>query len=513
MRVRSIAQAAVAFFLLAGAGLAIAQPAAAASPLTISATFDKPAYVSGDEVSVKFSVHNASSKPVIGVRAEQNSGTTELALQQPGFGVFENGATIPAGGTVTATLSGQLQSLTATKVTLAGNVFDHSGYGVDYSFSAPVTVRTATVTGLVFGDANGNGSADPGEALSGAHVVLSYRYGRTRYEATTGSDGRFSVVVPTASYYVTGSGSGSTVIPQTVNVGASGTDVTLRAVQPLGKQLTAALHFTQHTYTPGDTAHIVVTLTNTGSTPLRQIGAECDRVGDPWDLANNTPGWGALINTGTGVTILPHQVRTFDVTATVPAAARRAGEVIAACDFGYVGIDRGHRPEAEDTAKVPGLTGSLDGEVDYFPHGHGLANVRVVLIDPTTCPIFTKSATTNAKGYFRIADVPAGVSYKLYVYPPTGWKVVYDDPTGAEIFGNDTSHFGIEVEHGTAHVPPVPTSSPTCPASTPPGPPPVPIANTGTDASRLAALGGGSILVGLLLVVCGRRRRLVHAIG
>ena len=71
--------------------------------------------------------------------------------------------------------------------------------------------------------------------------------------------------------------------------------------------LTAELHFTQDTYAPGDTVHLVVTLTNTGSATLRGIGAECNHVGDADELNNIGPGWGELAYTSPGVTLLAHQ--------------------------------------------------------------------------------------------------------------------------------------------------------------------------------------------------------------
>ena len=171
---------------------------------------------------------------------------------------------------------------------------------------------------------------------------------------------------------------------------------------------------------------------------------------------------------------------------------------------------RGQRPTAGDSARVPGLFGAIDGDVQYYPHGHGgtavgLANVRVVLVDPTTCPVFTRAATTDLHGHFRIAHAPAGASYLLYIYPPAGWKVRFENPTHALVFGNDTSHFGIEVEHGSAAVPSAPTACASPPPSTPPAGPP--LANTGAAPSGLAALGGSAILLGLVLTLLTTRRR------
>ncbi len=512
MSMRAKTRTGLCLAFLVFAVLAMGGRATAAPPsLTVTAVFDKASYVTGDEVSVEFIVHNSGATAATGITAHDNFGPAELVLDQNGFGEFADGVTIPAGGTVTVHLSGQLQSLTATKVVLAGDLYDEHGNGVaTFAFSAPVTVRTAAASGLVFGDANANGHPDAGEGVSGVKLRFYYRYASKQYPVTTDSSGRFSIVVPTTSYYLTGSGSGWAVIPQTVTVGTGGADLSLRAVRPLGKVLTAAMHFTKDTYAPGATVHVVVTLTNTGSVPLRGIGAECDHVGDPDELRNVGPGWGALAFDSPGVTLAAHQTRTFDVTDKVPAAAQRAGQVVVECDFGYPGVDEGNRPEASDSARVPGLFGALAGDVQYYPHGHGgaavgLADVRVVLVDPTTCPVFTRSATTDANGRFRIGHAPAGSSYQLYIFPPTGWKVRGGNPTNALVFGNDTTHFGVEVEHGSAPVPTVPTD---CGSSAPTPPPTsIPVANTGTDSGELVAVGLAAIMTGLLLSGLGRRRR------
>ena len=124
----------------------------------------------------------------------------------------------------------------------------------------------------MFGDANANGQADPGEAVSGLKLNLTYQFGSASYTATTSSNGRFTLSVPTAPYFVTGSGGGWNVIPEIVTNPAGGTDVTLRAVRLLtNHELSATIKFTKHTYAPGDnSAHIVITLTNNGSMPLLQ---------------------------------------------------------------------------------------------------------------------------------------------------------------------------------------------------------------------------------------------------
>ena len=449
----------LALWLAAG----ISTVATAAAPsLTAHAVFTKSSYVSGQPVSVKLHVHNSGTTDAVGISLQADYGGAALVADRHGVGKFNGPVTIPAGRTIVASVSGNLGSLTAGKVTFSGDLFDRHGNGVaHFSASAPVTARTATLRGQVFGDSDADGHADAGEGVSGVKVRLFYRYGRNRYSAVTGRNGRFHLVVPTAQYYLESRGKGWTVVPRLAGVHPGGSAVSLRAVRPLGKRFTASMRFTKTRYRPGDTAHIDVTLTNGGPARLRGITAACGRAGDPNELRGTGRGWGALAAQGRGVILQAHSKRTFHVSAIVPAAAQRLGQVVAACDFGYPAVDRGYRPTAYDAAKVPGQFGAVVGDVEYYLHGHsgkmaGLKNVRMVLVDPTTCPVFARSVRTDRNGHFRMSHVPAGESYKMYVFPPRGWHARGANPTNTFVAGKDTNRFGFYVKRGTGHTPTVP---------------------------------------------------------
>jgi hypothetical protein len=81
------------------------------------------------------------------------------------------------------------------------------------------------------------------------------------------------------------------------------------------------------------------------------------------------------------------------------------------------------------------------------------------LIDATTCPIRKRAATTGVKGRFEFTHVPAGESYKLYLFLPRGWtmRTAHSNPTNAIVFGKDTTRYGFEVKRGTGHRPTPPT--------------------------------------------------------
>ena len=81
----------------------------------------------------------------------------------------------------------------------------------------------------------------------------------------------------------------------------------------------------------------------------------------------------------------------------------------------------------------------------------------MVLVNPDSCPVYTRGTKTGPHGYFRIGHVPAGSAYELYVYPPDGWKVPRYNPSHTQIFGNDTARVGVEVARGSKRVPDRPT--------------------------------------------------------
>jgi hypothetical protein len=216
---------------------------------------------------------------------------------------------------------------------------------------------------LTFADmhVHSNAHADHGEDLRGAKLVFYNVDTSDVSRVSTGAHGRFRVVLPTGQYQLTGQSHSWKVIGKNFHLHAAGRSFSLRAVKPLGRVLKAKIRFTNRTYRSGDRAHVVVTLTNTGSKVLRGIGAECDHVGGPGELGNRGSGWAKLAVEGPGVAIEAHKTRNFDVHAKVPSSARRVGQVEAECDFGYFLVDAGYRPDAYDTAKVPGEHGALEG--------------------------------------------------------------------------------------------------------------------------------------------------------
>ena len=253
--------------------------------------------------------------------------------------------------------------------------------------------------------------------------------------------------------------------------------------------------------------------------------AACNRVGNAYILNGTGPGWGDLVRSR-GVTIEPGQTRTFDVSEAVPEAALNRGFVAVACDFGYDEVDIDNHANAEDRAAVPGAFGTVVGDVVYHP-GQGkpqqaVAGVKVVLVDERHCPVVGEQ-TTDANGHFEFHHVLPGPDYHLYLLPPKGWKIKFENPTSIDVSGpeGNPSRVGIEAEPGDAPLPTVPTQPADCGASgTPTTTAPAQgggsggqgssgLALTGADVITFGAVGLVALAIGAGLVLAARRRRRV----
>jgi LPXTG-motif cell wall-anchored protein len=327
---------------------------------------------------------------------------------------------------------------------------------------------------------------------------------------------------------------GWTVLTQSIDVDQSGKNDNLRVrvVKSLWGVLTAEMKFTKDSYAPGDLAHVTVTLSNSGASPLTGIVAYCNR--EVHSHALRGLAWGDLSSWSRGVTVPPGRTKTFDVTEHVPDGAFRAGFVVAGCRFGHYGDGNFYdMPEARDTAPVPGGIGTIKGAITYYPQGPGgpaepVAGARVVVVDERPCHVAEQ--LTAKDGGFEFVNLRAGPGYSLYFYPPAGWRMLDKNPvTQFWVSDGDISMTETEAGKGEGQLPalpaeaagcrPGPTTSSEPPANNPPAtdPPtgPAPqarpagpdLANTGADdVPMLAALGVLAVLLGSGLMLATRRR-------
>lgn len=500
-----------------------------AAQVEVSAKFDKPSYKTGESLTIDLSITNVGSARAVGLWVSPSGLESSRPLFEPPLlgGVFSSdpGVDLEPGATHRVSLTGRVANPDADHVTFAGIVFDETRFGVgEFSVSAPVEKRTTQVSGVVYDDQNGNGRLDFGEELPGITITWTNVafFVDKKYTTTTDSAGRFTFAdLPTMRYFTGGEVVDGWLFPFVVRE-IDGSDenrnLVIRAVPPLNGALDATVKFTKNSYAPGELAHLEVTLSNSGPIPLRGIFAACNRIGNSNGL-NTGPGWGDLAFEGNGVTIDVGATRTFEVTEHVPQAAFDYGYVFASCDFGYAEVDIENHASSRDQAAVPGALATLEGRilVDQTGGEEGLAGVKLVLVRDGPCPVVGET-TSGTDGRFRLEKVPPGPDYKLYFLPPTGWRMLNDNPEPIQVVANSGGQIAFLAERGDAELPTVPTNPGTCTTptttTTPGAAAPAPqgrsssgLASTGASVVGLAGLGVAALLLGAGTIVAARRRR------
>ncbi|MDX3188486.1 SdrD B-like domain-containing protein [Streptomyces sp. MN03-5084-2B] len=488
-------------------------------------------HASDKEIHFRFQLTNTGDATATGVWVIQHlDRPTDLQVGDvPGWNdltSYGKGIKLEPGQTYELAMTGHIRDIGKDTVTFRGAVFDGSqsgGANPDFDESAKVIRAEGDASGVVYGDKNGNGVRDSGEALAGIKLTLRYVHGDVSYTATSDENGNLTFNVPAADYYIGGDVVNGWLFPwRVVHIGA-GTKLDLRGAPPLNGALKASMKFTKDSYQVGDALHLTVTLSNSGKIPLVGIVAGCNRVGNPYILQGDGLGWGDLV-WSRGVTIGAGETRTFDVTDTVPEASFNRGFVAAACDFGYSEVDSENHVEANTRATVPGGVGAIVGEVEVVSDQgqvvRGVPGVKVVLTAEQACPVIGEQ-TTDEKGHFEFHKLVPGLDYSVYFLPPKGWRIKYDNPTSADVFAPEDrpESLGIQAEEGDAPLPTVPANPADCTAVTPASTTPAAAGGTGggqSGASGLASTGvdaaglGGLALIALALgggLVFGARRR------
>ena len=506
--------------------------------LSVTVTFDKPAYTTADLITVTETVTNHSNATVSGVHAPMGdapSGSSGLVGNtngsNPALANFAGpGVDLAAGQSVTETFTGYAADPTKSTVGVTPTFFVNDGRssgGLPVGSGTPVTVPlTATfgdVSGVVFIDKNGNGKPDPGEGFAGATVDVS-RQGSVpnQPKATTDANGRFGLAhQPTGPYGVFVERLSGGWIPRPLTIAhpgqlmltTAGLVTDFVAERPMSERLRATMTFDQPNYQVGDTAHVTVTLSNTSSTPISGIVADCNRIGDDNQLKGTGPGWGALARTWSdppprGATVAAGETTTFHVTDTVPPAARQYGYVAVGCQFGPQADDPDGYPSAKDTAKVLGLT------VDFplrlaDPNGNAVANTKVYLLDYFGNHAVLAHAVSDAGGHVVFPALNVGM-YTLYVVGP--WQPAGNGPNALTLpVRTDPREEVVTLKPGP-DMPDLttttggPTSTTSAPSSEAPNSGQPVLANTGVDL-RWPLTGAAALLIlGALVLVAVRRR-------
>jgi LPXTG-motif cell wall-anchored protein len=472
-----------------------------------TATFGKPSYNTGEKMTITLTVKNAGTTPVSLNAHFFSSQPDAIGVNFPS--PFEEGTfTLAAGASVTHDLTSAMGNPDVGTAKLYAWFSDAtSGTAQLFTFSVPIKQTFGHASGTVYVDENANGKYDTGEGRGG--VELTWRnqlHEGATFTATSDSTGRFAIdKLPTSPYFVDGSGQdGLKVGYRQVVVDESGVDGLLfRAVGPL-VGLAVDLEFAKDTYARDEAPVVRVTLNNSTDDPLIGIVANCDRGGFGTSLDGRGPGWGDLA--GEGVTVAPHTALVLQVTEPMPADAYEYGFVSVGCDFSYKNVDDfDHNPHDFDRAAVPGQRGDLEGVL--ADDDTGIAGVRLVLVpDGGGCAV--AEATTGADGRFAFHQVPVG-DYDLYVFPPAGWHVEYDNPTSTSVVGRSTGQMYIELAPGAATAPTLPScpAAPQAPAPQGRTAPVDGLPDTGASIAAPVLVGALALLAGTGAVLVTRRRR------
>lgn len=352
-------------------------------PLQVCASFDKSSYLSGDTVKLTVSVQNLGNATASDVYLPDfGSGYSFVGSGRGLFlgGLVNGGIDLPPGATTVVEEDGA-SGEPASGVVEYSTQIDEGSYstgggtsryvlGPGLTISASVTAVTASYSGVVFTDTNGNGVPDPGEGLAGTQITLFGVEGAQQpssYTATSDAQGVFQFTgLPAGQYtesinapsgWVVPSPEGSNVV--TVDGSPANTNVLYPARRPLSGTLHASIAFDKKTYQVGDTAGLTVTLTNSGSTDLPGIQAGCDHDGSSEDVSGTGIGWDAL--RGSGVDVPAGQSTTVNLTEVIPTRDS-GGTIYAECAFGPDVANFGaDYPDPTATATATEATGPTTG--------------------------------------------------------------------------------------------------------------------------------------------------------
>ncbi|HEY8373823.1 MAG TPA: hypothetical protein VIL00_13870 [Pseudonocardiaceae bacterium] len=529
-------------------------PAVAEANVTVTAALQDPdrRYRMGDKVPIILTVTNVGDRAAVEVRGNSTGDVQVLdgwgALSRPGL-------RLDPGESRTVTVTGTVLRGSGEARSYISIWWWPEGMPPQEPWAMPPTYTTGTslsvpvvplqerypVSGVLFGDRDGDGVFDPGEGLAGVTMSLYVPVivGSYSAELTTDQEGRFSGELPPGLYrvrIVVGPDGWIVRVPPIVVGGAEpATDLQLQAERPLTEVLDVSAEFLSDRYEISDIPRIRITLTNRGSTTLTGIRALCGRDTPlPWGLGlqgtSEPAHWGALVQDG--VTVAAGQTLVLEVTGMIPMASARDGLVYIACSLGPDWEDRTGYPTvftSAPVAQIPEIVTwgyvyrdwNSNGRWDY---GEGVTDLELGLVDPASGEVVA-TAVSDTWGRVYFTGVLSGL-YEARAFAPwrlvqsqvwigagkSAWQLqVEPDP---EQPGTDPEQPGADPEQpGTD--PEQPGADPEQPGTDPeqPGTDPVTpqqtggLAFTGADVIGWSVLGLALVTGGSLAILVGRRRR------
>lgn len=403
----------------------------------------------GEFVQVELTITNKGPAEAIGVAAwlEHISGSY-FSIDADGWDGLEppwsgpTALTLAAGESRTFVLEGRFFNYQGTstfrlRVNATNDVNSHDG-SPTVQMAVREPVKAGKISGILWGDANGNGVQDAGEGLVGAEAYL-YGGGNPNETPRTRTDanGRFTFTELELRTW----GLGFSELPggwvveyiseQIPVVGGDTTsELRYQAVRPLQDQLTASVRFVSTDHVDDGPVTVEFTLTNKGGADISDVVAGCGRSGegphiDIWDSLGE-------LSWDQGATIPAGQSRVFTVNGTISANASSYGYSYVACDFGPEdGIIHGY-PGVFDYVKVGEKRTNTNGSIYVDRNGNGwmdsdgehLTGVSISLADPKTGAVVATATGTGENGEAYFNDIPTGL-YAIVVNGP--WKVKHPD--------------------------------------------------------------------------------------
>ncbi|MEV0680077.1 carboxypeptidase-like regulatory domain-containing protein [Actinosynnema sp. NPDC050436] len=477
--------------------------------LRIAVVYEKPAYFAHEVVRARATVTNVGTATATGVTVT-STGNID-SHHWTGFGW--PGVTLAPGGSAEGTASGYagFPNDGEVRLTVTATATEPDTAPADNTVDAavPLGVLRGAYSGVVYGDGDGNGAMDPGEALPGLEVRLQGGHPWARYTARTDANGRFSAsTLPVGRYVVEFDGPTWWFPGLSVEVDdVDDPDVLIRGTHQVAGRLTATAAFTAPTYAVGDLAVMNLTVTNSGTAAIRTLKAVCYAdVGTEADLGE--------LGREDGTTLPGGTTKSYPVRYRITAAAAESGHLRVDCVLGAPPVGNGEI-KAGDTARVPGAraTRSAGRLVQGLSHATPcgpcrpptapLVGVKVYLRSQLTGQVVAR-AVTDPQGVFTFHDLPADL-YDFGVVGP--WKA----PATYVVKGGDNSSVPTLVFVVAGPDQPDPDADPdTGPppggAPAPPGAEPDALARTGTGLDRLALTGVLLLLVGAALVTRAGKR-------
>ncbi|MGW7531023.1 carboxypeptidase regulatory-like domain-containing protein [Amycolatopsis sp. NPDC054798] len=392
----------------------------------LSVWFDKPSYTATEQITVHAKATNTGTVTArsVSLVSSGNLSSTWWSHFSPLGVPIEPGQAVEGSADGYVTTAAGALTITVSAV-VSSDQKDADPADNTVTVSVPVAHPVGSYRGTVYGDANGNGVLDRGEALAGAKVDVAGGVPDLSYSTTTDDSGRFVFsALPAGSYWARFTKAGWYVPDQRVEIGgAHDPDVLARGVPAVGDRLAASMAFNRQSYRKNEVPHLRVTLANNGTALLTNLTASC------WVNGQGKVAAGDLAVGGPGAAVPAGKKRVFDLTIRITGEMVSEGYLRAYCTIGAPPYSNGS-VGVRATAAIPGgMAPAIAGGLYVFrgknptepPWGDPLPGVKIYLRNQITGVIAAR-AVSGRGGGFTFYRVPAGV-YSVGVVGP--WQVVY----------------------------------------------------------------------------------------